>query len=41
MTCKKGEEIIGEFTMATNSRNKRDLDFKIRVDFQVYRFPSV
>jgi len=34
MTCKKGEEIIGEFTMATNSRNKRDLDFKIRVDFQ-------
>jgi len=34
MTCKKGEEISGQFTMTTNPRNRRDLDFEISVDFQ-------
>merc|ERR1712142_623704 len=34
MTCKKGEEIYGQFIMTTNARNKRDLDIEIGVDFQ-------
>jgi len=34
MTCKKGEEMSGNFKMTTNSRNKRDLDFEIEVDFK-------
>jgi len=34
LTCKKGEEIFGQFSMTTNPRNKRDLDFEIEVQFQ-------
>jgi len=34
MTCKKGEEIFGQFNMTTNPRNRRDLDIEISVDFQ-------
>lgn len=34
MTCKKGEEINGHFNMTPNEKNKRDLDFKIEVDFK-------
>ena len=35
MTCKKGEEIFGQFNMTTNPRNRRDLDIEISVDFKV------
>lgn len=34
ITCKKGEEVRGVFSMKSNENNKRDLDFKISVDFQ-------
>jgi len=33
VTCKKGEELSGNFRMAPNERNKRDLDFEIDVEF--------
>ena len=36
LTCKKGEEIYGVFKMVTNPRNRKDLDFEINVDFQVW-----
>ena len=31
--CKKGDELIGVFSMKPNIRNVRDLDFEIKVDF--------
>jgi protein arginine N-methyltransferase 1 len=34
ITAKKGEEIYGMFRMKPNTRNKRDLDFEIDVDFR-------
>lgn len=34
VTCKKGEELFGNFRMKPNDRNKRDLDFEIDVDFR-------
>jgi len=34
VTCKKGEELRGNFTMKPNERNKRDLDFEIDVEFR-------
>ncbi|RWS03309.1 protein arginine N-methyltransferase PRMT1-like protein, partial [Dinothrombium tinctorium] len=34
LTCKRGEQICGYFTMKPNRNNKRDLDFEIAVDFQ-------
>merc|ERR1711953_190131 len=34
ITAKKGEEIFGLFRMKPNTRNKRDLDFEIDVDFR-------
>jgi len=34
LTCKKGEEILGIFKMKTNFRNRRDLDFDIKVGFK-------
>jgi len=34
ITAKKGEEIFGMFRMKPNTRNKRDLDFEIDVDFR-------
>ena len=33
LTCKKGDEVTGVFTMKPNERNVRDLDFEIKVDF--------
>jgi len=33
LTCKRGEEVYGVFSMKPNERNKRDLDFQIDVDF--------
>ena len=33
MTCKKGDEVTGVFSMKPNARNVRDLDFDIKVDF--------
>lgn len=33
LTCKKGEEVRGTFKMTPNSRNKRDMDFEINVEF--------
>merc|ERR1712241_1198388 len=33
ITCKKDEELTGEFRMKPNDRNKRDLDFEIDVEF--------
>ena len=32
LTCKKGDEVTGVFSMKPNSRNVRDLDFEIKVD---------
>merc|ERR1712096_59221 len=34
MTCKKGEEVTGVFNMKPNTRNIRDLDFEISVNFE-------
>jgi len=34
ITAKKGEEINGHFSMTPNVNNKRDLDFKLEVDFR-------
>jgi protein arginine N-methyltransferase 1 len=34
ITAKKGEEIFGMFKMKPNTRNKRDLDFEIDLDFR-------
>ena len=33
LTCKKGDEVSGVFSMKPNTRNVRDLDFEINVDF--------
>jgi len=33
LTCKKGDEVTGVFSMKPNTRNIRDLDFEIKVDF--------
>lgn len=33
-TVKKGEEIHGVFSLKQNSRNNRDLDFKVKIDFE-------
>ena len=34
LACKKGEEITGLFKMKANSRNFRNLDFGIKIDFE-------
>jgi len=34
LTCKKGEEVTGVFQMKPNTRNIRDLDFEISVNFE-------
>jgi len=34
LTVKKGEEVYGMFKMKPNTRNVRDLDFEVDVDFQ-------
>jgi protein arginine N-methyltransferase 1 len=34
LTVKKGEEIMGSFSMAPNAKNERDLDMVISVDFK-------
>ncbi|KAG8174386.1 hypothetical protein JTE90_017146 [Oedothorax gibbosus] len=34
LTVKKGDEIYGVFSMQPNTKNKRDLDFSIDVDFK-------
>jgi len=34
MTCKKNEEVTGVFSMKPNTRNVRDLDFEITVNFE-------
>jgi len=34
LTCKKGEELYGVFTMKPNEKNVRDLDFSIDLDFK-------
>ena len=31
LTCKKGDEVSGVFSMKPNTRNIRDLDFEIKV----------
>ena len=31
--CRKGDEVNGEFSMKPNTRNVRDLDFEIKVEF--------
>jgi protein arginine N-methyltransferase 1 len=33
-TVKKGDEMTGCFTLRQNSRNNRDLDFQVKLDFQ-------
>ena len=35
LTCSKGEEVYGVFKLKPNTRNVRDLDIEIDVDFQV------
>ena len=37
LTCKKGEEVRGSFSMRPNERNVRDMDFEISVDFKVVK----
>ncbi|CAG4930703.1 unnamed protein product [Parnassius apollo] len=34
MTVKKGEEIMGTFSMKQNERNNRDLDFELEIEFK-------
>ncbi|CAH2216330.1 jg22764, partial [Pararge aegeria aegeria] len=34
MTVKKGEEIMGTFSMRQNARNNRDLDFELEIAFK-------
>jgi len=34
ITCKKGDEVLGTLRLKPNSRNVRDLDIEIDVDFQ-------
>ncbi|VVD02033.1 unnamed protein product, partial [Leptidea sinapis] len=34
MTVKKGEEIMGVFSMRQNARNNRDLDFEVEISFK-------
>ncbi|CAH2046037.1 unnamed protein product, partial [Iphiclides podalirius] len=34
MTVKKGEEIMGTFSMKQNERNNRDLDFEVEIEFK-------
>jgi len=34
LTCTKGEEVYGVFKLKPNTRNVRDLDIEIDVDFQ-------
>jgi len=33
LTCKKGEEVKGRFKMVPNTRNKRDMDFDVSIEF--------
>jgi hypothetical protein len=33
-TVKKGEEVTGRFSLKQNSRNNRDLDFSVQIDFE-------
>lgn len=33
ITCKKGEQMEGVFGVMPNSRNPRDLDFRITINF--------
>ena len=40
MTCKKGENIVGQFYMTTN-HSSRGMDVEISVDFQVVFFCNV
>ena len=35
LTCKKGEEVKGTFKMVPNERNNRDMDFNIKIEFNV------
>ena len=37
LTCKKGEEVKGTFKMVPNERNNRDMDFNIKIEFNVSR----
>ena len=34
LACKKGEVITGQFKMKSNTRNVKNLDFKIKIDFE-------
>ncbi len=35
LTCKKGEEVKGTFKMVPNERNNRDMDFNVKIEFNV------
>ena len=41
LTCTKGEEIYGVFKLKPNTRNVKDLDIEIDVDFQVSLYSEV
>ena len=40
LTCTKGEELTGVFSLSPNERNVRDLDIEIGINFEVWNIPS-
>ena len=41
LTCTKGEELTGVFSLSPNERNVRDLDIEIGINFEVWNIPDV
>ena len=41
LTCTKGEELTGVFSLSPNERNVRDLDIEIGINFEVWSNPSI
>ena len=41
LTCTKGEELTGVFSLSPNERNVRDLDIEIGINFEVRNTPNI
>ena len=41
LTCTKGEELTGVFSLSPNERNVRDLDIEIGINFEVWNIPYI
>ena len=41
LTCTKGEELTGVFSLSPNERNVRDLDIEIGINFEVWNIPDI